>query len=146
MAITLSRLQRSVQFGTYRVGNYARDYPNLKTLAFVPDDADPIYDTDAALKLVEPSDELVYPNRGEALVIQRVLNVAVTKSVNDNSWLRNNIFRTQCTSKGKVCDMLIDKGSCENVISTYMVEKFRMKKEDHPEPYQLTWLKKGTLL
>ncbi|GJY16226.1 reverse transcriptase domain-containing protein [Tanacetum coccineum] len=124
------------------VGHYARDCPNLKTLAFVPDDADPIYDTDAAPELDEPGDELVYPDRGEALVIQRVLNVAVSKSVDDNSWLRNNIFRTKCTSKGKVCDMIIDGGSCENVISTYMVEKLGMKTEDHPEPYQLTWLKK----
>ncbi|GJX10699.1 reverse transcriptase domain-containing protein, partial [Tanacetum coccineum] len=125
------------------LGHYACDCPNLKTLAFVPDDADPIYDTDVIPEVDEPGDELVYPGRGEALVIQRVLNVAVSKSVDDNSWLRNNIFRTKCTSKGKICDMIIDGGSCENVISTYMVEKLGMKTEDHPEPYQLTWLKKG---
>ncbi|GJX12272.1 reverse transcriptase domain-containing protein [Tanacetum coccineum] len=124
-------------------GHYARDCPNLKTLAFVPDDAGPIYDTDAEPEVDEPGDELVYPDRGEALVIQRVLNVVVSKSVDDNSWLRNNIFRTKCTSKGKICDMIIDGGSCENVVSTYMVEKLGMKTEDHPEPYQLTWLKKG---
>ncbi|GJV97985.1 RNA-directed DNA polymerase [Tanacetum coccineum] len=103
------------------VGNYARDCLNLKTLAFVLDDADPIYDTDATPELDKPGDELVYPNREEALVIQRVLNVAVSKSVDDNLWLRNNIFRTKCTSKGKVCDMIIDGGNCKNVISTYMV-------------------------
>ncbi|GJR64477.1 reverse transcriptase domain-containing protein [Tanacetum coccineum] len=91
----------------------------------------------------EPGDELVYPDRGEALVIQRVLNVAVLKFVDDTSWLRNNIFRTKCTSKGKIYDMIIDGGSCENVVSTYMVKKLGMKTEDHPEPYQLTWLKKG---
>ncbi|GKC81728.1 reverse transcriptase domain-containing protein [Tanacetum coccineum] len=85
-----------------RVKHYARECLNLKTLAFVPDDADSINDTDAAPELVEPCDELVYPDRGDALVIQRVLNVAVSKSVDDNSWLRNNIFRTKCTSKGKV--------------------------------------------
>ncbi|GKB55490.1 reverse transcriptase domain-containing protein [Tanacetum coccineum] len=123
--------------------HYARDCQNLKTLAFKPDDADPIYDTEAEPKLDEPGDELVYPNRGEVLVIQRVLNVAISKSVDDNSWLRNNIFRTKCTSKGKICDLIIDGGSCENVESTYMVEKLGMKTEDHPEPYQLTWLKKG---
>ncbi|GJR56225.1 RNA-directed DNA polymerase [Tanacetum coccineum] len=117
------------------IGHYARDCPNLKTLAFVPDDAGPIYDTDAEPELDEPGDELVYPDRGEALVIQRVLNVAVSKSVDDNSWLRNNIFRTKCTFKGKIYDMIIDGGSCENVVSTYMVEKLGMKTEDHPEPY-----------
>ncbi|GKE47679.1 reverse transcriptase domain-containing protein, partial [Tanacetum coccineum] len=128
------------------LGHYARDCPNLKTLAFVLDDACPIYDTDAEPELDEPGDELVYPDRGEALVIQRVLNVAVSKSVDDNSWLHNKNFRTKCTSKGKICDMIIDGGSCENVVSTYMVEKLGMKTEDHPEPYQLTLLKKGTLL
>ncbi|GKA17093.1 RNA-directed DNA polymerase [Tanacetum coccineum] len=116
-------------------GHYARNCTNLKTLAFVPVDACPIYDTDAELELDEPGDELGHPDRGEALVIQRVLNVAVSKSVDDNSWLRNNIFRTKCTSKGKIYDMIIDGGSCENVVSTSMIEKLGMKTEDHPEPY-----------
>ncbi|GKA47053.1 hypothetical protein Tco_0739936 [Tanacetum coccineum] len=71
----------------------------------------------------EPGDELVYPDRGEALVIQRVLNVAISKSVDDTSWLRNNIFRTKCTSKGKICDMIIDGGSCENVGNIVKVNK-----------------------
>ncbi|GKD05384.1 reverse transcriptase domain-containing protein [Tanacetum coccineum] len=128
------------------IGHYAHDYSNLKTLAFVPDDAGPIYDTDAEPEVDEPGDELVYPNHEEALVIHRVLNVVVSKSVDDNLWLRNNIFITKCTSNGKICDMIIDGGSCENVVSTYMVEKLGMKTEDHPEPYQLTWLKKGILL
>ncbi|GKA08213.1 RNA-directed DNA polymerase [Tanacetum coccineum] len=126
-------------------GYYARDCPNLKTLAFVPDDVGPIYDTDAEPEVDKPGDELVYPDREEALVIHRVLNVAVSKSVDDNSWLHNNIFRTKCTSKGKIYDMIIDGDSCENVVSTYMVEKLGMKTEDYPEPYQLTWLKKGLI-
>ncbi|GKG44674.1 reverse transcriptase domain-containing protein, partial [Tanacetum coccineum] len=42
------------------LGHYARDCPNLKTLAFVPDEAGLIYDTDAEPKLDEPGDELVY--------------------------------------------------------------------------------------
>nr|GEU66451.1 hypothetical protein [Tanacetum cinerariifolium] len=33
----------------------------------------------------------------------------------------------------------LDRGG----LSTYMVEKLGIKTEDHPEPYQLTWLKKG---
>ncbi|GJZ74376.1 reverse transcriptase domain-containing protein [Tanacetum coccineum] len=46
------------------LGHYARDCLNLKTLAFVPDDAGLIYDTDAEPELDEPGDELVYPDRG----------------------------------------------------------------------------------
>nr|GEW39652.1 RNA-directed DNA polymerase [Tanacetum cinerariifolium] len=44
--------------------------------------------------------------------------------------------------EGKVCNMIIDEGSCENVVSTYMVEKLALKTVDHPKSYQLTWLKK----
>nr|GEX69907.1 reverse transcriptase domain-containing protein [Tanacetum cinerariifolium] len=128
------------------LGHYARDYLNMKTLAFVPIDADPINDTYAEPDLDKPGDELVYPDRGEALVIQRLLNVVDSKSVDDNLWLRNNIFITKCTFKRKICDMIINGGNCENVVSTYMVEKLGMKIEDHLEPYQLNWLKKGTLL
>ncbi|GJU46344.1 RNA-directed DNA polymerase [Tanacetum coccineum] len=99
------------------LGHYARDCPNIKTLAFVPDDACPIYDTDAESELDKLGDELVYPDRGEVWVIQRVLNMVVSKFVDDNLWLRNNIFRTKCTFKGKIYDMIIDGGSCENVFS-----------------------------
>nr|GEV89847.1 reverse transcriptase domain-containing protein [Tanacetum cinerariifolium] len=50
------------------LGHYAHDCLNMKTLAFVPDDANPIYDTYAEPDLDEPGDELVYPDRGEALL------------------------------------------------------------------------------
>nr|GEV19978.1 reverse transcriptase domain-containing protein [Tanacetum cinerariifolium] len=69
-----------------RLGHYARDCPNLKTLAFVLDDACPIYDTDAEPELDEPGDELVYPDREEALVIHRVLNFFIGKSYKDEVW------------------------------------------------------------
>ena len=63
--------------------------------------------------------------------------------MNDKSWLRHNIFHTKCTSRGKVYILIIDGGSCENVVSTTMVEKLGLKTEDHPQPYKLSWLKKG---
>nr|GEV19977.1 reverse transcriptase domain-containing protein [Tanacetum cinerariifolium] len=72
-----------------RLGHYARDCPNLKTLAFVPDDACPIYDTVAEPELDEPGDELVYPNHGEALVIQRVLN---TQAKGSNLFMKKTGF------------------------------------------------------
>ena len=39
--------------------------------------------------------------------------------------------------------MIIDGGSCENVISTTIVEKLGLKTVEHPQPYKLSWLKKG---
>nr|GEY27642.1 reverse transcriptase domain-containing protein [Tanacetum cinerariifolium] len=39
--------------------HFVRNCLNLKTLAFVPDDAGPIYDTDTEPKIDEPGDELI---------------------------------------------------------------------------------------
>ncbi|GJR05644.1 putative CCCH-type zinc finger family protein, partial [Tanacetum coccineum] len=55
----------------------------------------------------------------ELLVIRRALAM---DSMEDDVWLRHNIFHTRCTSHGKVCDVIIDSGSCENVVSETMVK------------------------
>ena len=34
-------------------------------------------------------------------------------------------------------------GSCENIVSTEVVQKLGVKTETHPKPYKLAWLKKG---
>ncbi|KAH7679182.1 Acid proteases protein [Dioscorea alata] len=83
-------------------------------------------------------EEAVHADEGELLVC-RSLNVQRTQ---EDNWLRHNIFHTRCTCRGKVCDVIIDGGSFENVISSDMVEKLQLKTEDHPHPYGLTWLEK----
>ncbi|GJV87680.1 reverse transcriptase domain-containing protein [Tanacetum coccineum] len=126
------------------LGHLKRDCPNKQVIALV-DDLVPTYDTEAEDDKDEPS-EILYPDRGEALVIRRTLNITMADTSDDTAWLRNNIFRTKCTSKGKVCTVIIDGGSCENIVSNSMVEKLNLPIQDHPEPYQLTWLKKGNII
>ena len=84
-------------------------------------------------------EEITYVDRGETFVVQKSLKVTYVK----DEWLWNNIFHTRCTSHGKVCNVIIDGGSCENVVATTMVEKLKLKTEDHSEPYKLQWLRKG---
>ncbi|XP_076918971.1 uncharacterized protein LOC143579600 [Bidens hawaiensis] len=123
------------------IGHLKRDCPNKHVLAFVDEPA-PKYDTEDD----DEETEILYPDRGEALVVQRILNTSVADSSDDTQWLRNNIFRTKCTSKGNVCTVIIDGGCCENMVASTMVEKLRLPLQDHPNPYQVTWLKKGNLL
>ncbi|GLU23899.1 hypothetical protein SLE2022_398740 [Rubroshorea leprosula] len=85
-------------------------------------------------------EELIPADHGESLVVRRSLHATITK---DEDWLRHNIFHTRCTSRGKVCNVIIDSGSCENVVSNYMVEKLGLPVKDHPHPYKLQWLRKG---
>nr|GEX07545.1 putative reverse transcriptase domain, zinc finger, CCHC-type, aspartic peptidase domain protein [Tanacetum cinerariifolium] len=118
-----------------------RDTPDhIKVLTLI-DEADPLYDTKD-----EVETEVVYPDRGELLVTRRLLNTVVLDQDDDTMWLRTNIFRTHCTAKGKICTVIIDGGSCENMVSTTMVEKLGLPIQTHPDPYQLTWLKKGNLV
>jgi hypothetical protein len=36
---------------------------------------------------------------------------------------RNSLFRTTCMTKDRVCKVIIDSGSTENLVSTEMVDK-----------------------
>jgi len=125
------------------LGHFARDCPNTQLITLT-EDTPPSYDTEGEQE--ESTIEVVYPDKGEALIAQRVLGTNPTPINNDHQWLRNNIFRTRCTVQGKVCTIIIDGGSCENMVAEVLVEKLGLKLQDHPEPYQLTWLKKGNVV
>ena len=39
--------------------------------------------------------------------------------------------------------MIIDGGSCENMVFVEVVDKLGLATQDHPHPYKLSWFKKG---
>ncbi|GJX66078.1 hypothetical protein Tco_0300421 [Tanacetum coccineum] len=55
--------------------------------------------------------------------------------------LRTNIFRTQCTAKGKVCTVIIDGGSCEIMVYYTWLKNLGLPIQIYPDPYKLTWPK-----
>ncbi|XP_074315398.1 uncharacterized protein LOC141651593 [Silene latifolia] len=59
---------------------------------------------------------------------------------------RQQLFRSRCTIGGKVCNLIIDGGSCTNVASSVLVEKLSLTTQNHPCPYKLRWLDKGAEL
>ncbi|KAK2973809.1 hypothetical protein RJ640_012279 [Escallonia rubra] len=82
---------------------------------------------------------------GEALVIRHSM-LAPPANNNQDDWLRKNIFRTRCTAEGKLCNLIIDSGSSENLISQEMVDKLKLKTGRHPQPYRILWFNKGNEL
>ena len=58
--------------------------------------------------------------------------------------MRSNVIHTRCTSKDRVCLVIIDSGSFENCVSMEMVQKLDLKMDPHPKPYKLSWLQEGT--
>jgi hypothetical protein len=56
---------------------------------------------------------------------------------------RTRLFRTACKTKDRVCKVIVDSGSTDNLVSTEMVEKQELETTDHPSPYRVSWLQKG---
>lgn len=53
---------------------------------------------------------------------------------------RKSLFRTTCRSHGKICKVIVDSGSTENIVSVEMVDKLKMKRLPHLTPYKVSWL------
>ncbi|CAA7017008.1 unnamed protein product [Microthlaspi erraticum] len=77
-------------------------------------------------------------DKGRLLVARRVC-LAPTKT--EEPWLKSNLFQSTCTINGKICRFVIDSGSSNNVISEEAMRKLGLKREDHPTPYNLQWIK-----
>ena len=90
----------------------------------------------------EDKDELNMLDHGTSLVVQRSLKIRAAAS--EENWLRSNVFHTKCTSKDKVCLVIIDSGSFENYVSLEIVQKLDLKMDPHPKPYKLSWLQEGS--
>ncbi|GKC22987.1 transposon ty3-I gag-pol polyprotein [Tanacetum coccineum] len=88
------------------------------------------------LEYVEPLDEEA---EQVTYVVQRTL---CSPKVSDSSQ-RNKIFQTKCLVKEKICSIIIDGGSCENLVSKALFKAFKLPTEPHPSPYQIGWIKKG---
>ena len=84
-------------------------------------------------ELEEEAETLNVPHAELSLVSRRVLTVYK----GEEQLQRENIFHTRCEIQGKICSMIIDSGSCANVISNIVVDKLGLPTTKHLEPYRL---------
>jgi hypothetical protein len=73
-----------------------------------------------------------------SLMMRKVL-LTPEKEV-ESSVQRTRLFRTAYKTKDRVCKVIVDSGSMDNLVSTEMVEKLDMETTDHPSPYKVSWL------
>ena len=52
----------------------------------------------------------------------------------ENPAQRNSLFRTACKTKDRVCKVIVDNSSTDNLISIEMVEKLELETVAHPSP------------
>ncbi|CAL1405734.1 unnamed protein product [Linum trigynum] len=53
---------------------------------------------------------------------------------------RDNLFHTRCLMDGNLFHVVIDGGSCTNLVSLDAVKKLGLSTIKHPHPYNLYWL------
>jgi hypothetical protein len=78
---------------------------------------------------------------GRSLMMKKILlklEPEVEKLVQSNS-----LFRIACKTKYRVCKVMIDSGSTNNLVSMEMVEKLELEMTAHPTSYKVSWLHKG---
>jgi hypothetical protein len=73
----------------------------------------------------------------ESLIVQRVLSAQMEKAEQNQ---RHALFQTKCVIKEHSCRMIIDGGSCNNLATSEIMEKFALSTKPHPHPYHIQWL------
>ena len=87
----------------------------------------------------EEEELVVHPKEGELLVILRNL----TKQGRKEEEQRDYLSHTRRNVHGKVCDLIIDSGSCTNVASTTLAFKLNLATTKQSYPCNLQWLNNG---
>jgi hypothetical protein len=61
----------------------------------------------------------------------------------ENLVQRNSLLWTACKTKDRVCKVIVDSGSIDNLTFTDMVENMELETIEHPSLYRVSWLQKG---
>lgn len=77
---------------------------------------------------------------GENLKVRRML---IREPVKEDPKQRRSLFKVKCKILGKVCKVIINSGSIDNIISEEALSKLGLSSMPHSHPYKVTWLNKG---
>lgn len=61
---------------------------------------------------------------------------AIRKS---GAWAKEKSFQTRLIN-GKTFSLIIDSGSCTNVVAQSLVDSLKLKVQEHPKPQKSSWL------
>jgi len=72
-----------------------------------------------------------------SIIVQHVLSTQIQQP---ESLQRHNLFQTFFVIKNHRARVIIDGGSCNNLVSSNLVKKLGLSTRPHPHPYHVQWL------
>lgn len=69
-----------------------------------------------------------------------VVKCALTQQKPEDDWRWTNIFSIYAKCSEKNCKVMVDSGSCTNVVSTNTVKRLGLSLIPHPWPYLVMWV------
>ncbi|RDY07849.1 hypothetical protein CR513_07989, partial [Mucuna pruriens] len=96
--------------------------------------------SDDEMPPLEDCSDVEFTEPVDAVVLDTKHALSIQPKEDGDVESREHISHTRCLVQGKVCNMILDGGSCTNVASTILVEKINLQIAKHPRPYKLQWL------
>ncbi|KAG6732889.1 hypothetical protein I3842_01G199200 [Carya illinoinensis] len=109
--------------------------PKLEEFRDLGDDEDAFLGCIRALPVGLGSVPLV-PDTPQLSVVRCIL----TQPKDDDDWCRHAIFHTYIKINNKGCKVIVDSGSCINVVSVTTVSHLGLQSVPHPQPYSVSWV------
>jgi hypothetical protein len=75
-------------------------------------------------------------NNYRTLIVHRALSATVGE---DDKCQRHNLFNMFLVVKDCCVHIIIDGGSCNNLVNVEVVKKLGLTTQDHPHPYHIQW-------
>ncbi|XP_019435376.1 PREDICTED: uncharacterized protein LOC109341859 [Lupinus angustifolius] len=119
------------------LGHIASQCPTRRTMIIRNGEVESQSENSSDEEEDDHEEESVTIPEGDLFMVRRLLGSQIKE---EDASQRENIFHTRCIVDGKLCSLIIDSGSCANVVSARLVSKLNLVTKSHPTPYRLQWL------
>ena len=123
------------------IGHVMRNCPSQRTY-IVTEDGGYISTSDIEEDDEDAEDDSVIFGKNDtenyrAIIVQRVLSTQMEQAEKQQ---RHNLFQTFFIIKNHRARVIIDSGSCNNLVSSDLVKKLGLSTRPHKHPYHIQWL------
>ncbi|XP_074304739.1 uncharacterized protein LOC141639529 [Silene latifolia] len=141
-----ARLRRCFKCQGY--GHIANECPQKRALTIqklvdlIPNFVLPELESSSAVQEEENSNGEVhivdpYSDEKKEVLVIRSLH---TEAAHVEEEQRERLFHSRCKVNNQLCNLIVDSGSCTNVVSRELVDNLKLPTKNHPKLYKLHWL------